>query len=369
MTVFKNYFKIVKRHYLLIGLYSVVFISIAIIFSTFDTTPQLSYEREMVNISVVDKSNSKLSKATTKYLESISTLKKIDDLTLQDALFNSDISAILTFPSDFKENQKIEIQNRVDDMNALLITRSVDRFLNTLDVYLTQNDSFEIAYQKSTSDLSEVVEVNLIESKNDLSLLSSSLGFFNSLNYVLSAQIILVVTLIMNSYKKEPLLSRQKVSAVNKRFFDFQLIFGHLIMGVLIWLLYILVYIILLTNQIGEPSFKLLLLNSFVFMISSVAFSYMISKFIRSDSAISVITNTYALGTSFISGAFVPMSLLPDFTISLAKLFPSYYYISNNHLIMDNPTFSSMQSNLFVLIGFTLAFIIVSMLLKQTKKM
>lgn len=367
MTVFKNYFKIVKKHSLMIGLYSVIFIAIAVIFSTLDNSAQLTFLREKPNIAIKNNSPSELGQLTSQYLHSISEVKEIEDNQLEDALFNTEIVAILTLPQDFEETRKIEIQNRVDDMSSLLITSSVDRFLKTMGVYINQDLSLQESYQRTVDDLNQVVEVTLAQDESK-SPVQASVMYFNPLNYVLTAQIILVVTLIMNAYKKEPLLSRQKVSAVSKRSFELQLILGHIIMGILIWLLYILVFVILSRDQVFEPSFVWFCLNSFVLMLTGVSFAYLISKFITTDSGVSVVTNTYALGTSFVSGAFVPLELLPDFTVAISKLFPAYYYISNNHAILNNPSFDSIKINLLIMMGFVVIFIVLSSLLKLNKK-
>lgn len=116
-----------------------------------------------------------------------------------------------------------------------------------------------------------------------------------------------------------------------------------------------------------------LILNSFVFTLCAAALAFLIANLLRSRNAINGITNVVALGSSFLCGAFVPITWLPDGVVAAAHILPSYWYISTNDLIttLETFTFDSLQPailHLLVILAFTAFFIIVANLLSHRRK-
>lgn len=52
----------------------------------------------------------------------------------------------------------------------------------------------------------------------------------------------------------------------------------------------------------------------------------------KSKDSLNGIVNVVALGSSFISGAFVPQEYLGQTVLNFSKVFPSYWFIRNNEL-------------------------------------
>ena len=90
----------------------------------------------------------------------------------------------------------------------------------------------------------------------------------------------------------------------------------------------------------------------------------MFTSLIKNDSAIQGITNILALGSSFLCGAFVPQEYLGATALKIGKVLPSYYYIKNNNLLEENPSFETIKANLLVLLAYALGFIIIFIISK-----
>lgn len=369
MIVFKNYFKITKQHWVSIGTYLLIFTVLAFIFSQMQVSQETGYQRVKPDITILDLAQTQRSKNLVKYLETVANNLELKKEELEDALFSYKISSLVTISKEFDQTQQVNLESRPDNMNAMLMQHSIDAYLKTVDAYLeTGKYSEREAHDLAVKDLSETVDVKLETSEETNVLNEGMKSFMNNLAYVLTAQIILSVTLIMNSYKSGHLLPRQLVSPLSKRSFDVQLILGHISIGVFFWLIYIALFIFFNKTNLNHPAIPYLILNSLFLVMVSVAVAYLFSKIVRSDSGSSAAVNIYALGTSFISGAFVPMELLPEATIQIAKLFPPYYYITNNTKIIENPSWTSMSHNVLILCGFALLFVVIASFINLKEK-
>ena len=117
----------------------------------------------------------------------------------------------------------------------------------------------------------------------------------------------------------------------------------------------------------------LCILNMFVFIIFATVFALFLGNLISDKNAISGIINVVALGSSFLCGAFIPVSWLPDGVVSFAHIFPSYYYINSNELAVNIEslsleTISPILVNYAILFVFTIIFIILTNIVTSKKR-
>lgn len=182
------------------------------------------------------------------------------------------------------------------------------------------------------------------------------------------AQIILVVSVVMVAYNKEVISKRNKISPVPSSSQSLQLTLGHIVIGIIFWATYMFVFVIKWPDASNLNSSKLMMVNSFVFTITIVTMAVLISKLVKSENSLSAVMNIVALGSSFLSGAFVSQELLSKTTLDISKILPSYYYIKNNNMIVQNPSFETMFPNLIILIAFAIGFSFISIFLDRYKK-
>lgn len=112
--------------------------------------------------------------------------------------------------------------------------------------------------------------------------------------------------------------------------------------------------------------YLLLMLNSLVYIIMVLAFTYMIIHFVKDANVLNMISNVFGLGSSFLCGIFVPQYLLGDGVMFIAQFLPPYWYLeAMNNIATGNVT--GYIIDLFIILGYTLAFLVIAMVAsKQT---
>lgn len=114
-------------------------------------------------------------------------------------------------------------------------------------------------------------------------------------------------------------------------------------------------------------------INSFVFTLCSLTMALFISGLISNKNAITGVVNVVALGSAFLCGAFIPMSMLPDGVLKFAHVLPSYWYIKSNELlktmeIFDLTNLKPILLNLGMLLLFSVIFIILNNYVTRKKR-
>lgn len=368
MNIFKNYFKIVKNHKFSILLYTIIFLSISVFFMNSNSSnTDTNYSEVKNNVYIDDQSNSQISKALVDYIgKKEKIVSDLDKKNLDDELFYRTIDAIIMIPEDFENTKEISYKSSPQSMYSFLIKQRVNEFIDKFDKYSKNGYSLDEAIKYANSDLDKTIKVEKI---NDIKQASgdesNSRFYFNFVSYPLLSQILLVVTLVMSSYYKETVNKRQRVSPVSGKRTNLILTLGHLVFGIIFWLLYLLICIVLVKDFEFNQVFLLSALNSFVFMISAVTLSMLIGKLFQDLNSLSVVINILVLGSSFLSGVFVPMEFLGETTLKIARIFPNYYYVLNNSLIDQGKNLSELMLNILILLGFSLVFVVLTNVVKK----
>lgn len=368
MNIFKNYFKIVKKHKFSILLYTIIFLSISIFFiNSNSSNTDTNYSEVKNKVYVEDKSNSQISKALVDYIRKKEKIvSDLDKENLDDELFYRSIDAIVTIPEDFENTKEIIYKSSPKSMYSFLVKKRVNEFIDKVYKYNDNGYELEDSIKYANSDLDKTIKVQKINNMKQASgYESNSRFYFNFMSYPLLSQILLVVTLVMSSYYKETVNKRQRVSAESEKKTNLILTLGHLVFGIIFWLLYIIICIVLVKDFEFNQVFLLAAFNSFIFMITAVTLSMLIGKLFQDSNSLSVVINILVLGSSFLSGVFVPMEFLGEATLKIARIFPNYYYVLNNSLIDRGKNISELMPNIFIMLGFSFIFIILTNVVKK----
>ena len=75
----------------------------------------------------------------------------------------------------------------------------------------------------------------------------------------------------------------------------------------------------------------------------------------------------------FLSGVFVPASLLPDFVLKIAHVLPSYWFVNTNEMLKtvqlsDGQSLQTIGMNMLVMMGFIAVMIIINNILTKRKQ-
>lgn len=379
MIVFSTFWKIVKKYKGTILLYTVMLIMFGGINLTSNSTNDM-FTPTKPNIFIVNKdSNMGLTKNLINYLKKNTNVVSLEDdeEKINDALFYRDISYVIYIPKNYskdvldKKDVTIDIKSS-KDYTSSLTEMMLDKYLNVQSnlVNITNNQDELVNMINNTLDVnSEVV----VSSKLDNSYLNRVSRYFNFGSYSLLAVIIFIVTLVINSFKENTINKRIIVSSFNYKKHNSLLMLSSFVYSLIVWVLFSLLSVILLGKDMISLRGILYFVNTFMFVIPTLSFGILISTLVNNKDSIGGIVNVVSLGSAFLCGAFIPTEYLPKIVLSIAHIFPAYYFIDSNNLLssMEIINFSNLTPvfiNYFVLIIFMLIFIVVNNYVLKKKR-
>lgn len=387
MTVFKAFLRILARNKWVILMYS----AILIIFSVFSLQANestVTFEAVKPDLCIINHDAEEgITKSLVDYLSAnnnIIDLPADDPDAISDALFYRKINYLVEIPAGFRDdfltgrNPAITTRS-TGDYNASLAEMNLTRFLDVANQYLataassgTQTVDEAALIKNLEATLATEVDVQLT-SALDTTSLDRAAFYYNFMNYPLLVGCIYIVATVMLSFRDEKISRRIAMGGVTPEHVNRILLAANALFALALWLSYVLISFVV----VGPVMFSLhglwLILSSFVFTLCATALAFLIANLLRSRNAINGITNVVALGSSFLCGAFVPMTWLPDGVVAAAHILPSYWYISANDLIttLETFTFDSLQPvilHLLVILAFAALFTIIANLLSHRRK-
>lgn len=379
MIVFSTFWRIVKKYKGTILLYTVMLIMFGGINLTSNSTNDM-FTPTKPNIFIVNKdSNMGLTKNLINYLKKNTNVVSLeyDEEKINDALFYRDISYVIYIPKNYskdvldKKDVTIDIKSS-KDYTSSLTEMMLDKYLNVQSnlVNITNNQDELVNMINNTLDVnSEVV----VSSKLDNSYLNRVSRYFNFGSYSLLAVIIFIVTLVINSFKENTINKRIIVSSFNYKKHNSLLMLSSFVYSLIVWVLFSLLSVILLGKDMISLRGILYFVNTFMFVMPTLSFGILISTLVNNKDSIGGIVNVVSLGSAFLCGAFIPTEYLPKIVLSIAHIFPAYYFIDSNNLLssMEIINFSNLIPvfiNYFVLIIFMLIFIVVNNYVLKKKR-
>lgn len=379
MIVFSTFWRIVKKYKGTILLYTVMLIMFGGINLTSNSTNDM-FTPTKPNIFIVNKdSNMGLTKNLINYLKKNTNVVSLEDdeEKINDALFYRDISYVIYIPKNYskdvldKKDVTIDIKSS-KDYTSSLTEMMLDKYLNVQSnlVNITNNQDELVNMINNTLDINSEVVVN---SKLDNSYLNRVSRYFNFGSYSLLAVIIFIVTLVINSFKENTINKRIIVSSFNYKKHNSLLMLSSFVYSLIVWVLFSLLSIILLGKDMISLRGILYFVNTFMFVMPTLSFGILISTLVNNKDSIGGIVNVVSLGSAFLCGAFIPTEYLPKIVLSIAHVFPAYYFIDSNNLLssMEIINFSNLIPvfiNYFVLIIFMLIFIAVNNYVLKKKR-
>lgn len=390
MTVFKAFLRILARNKWVIIMYS----SILIVFSVFSLQSNqttATFEATKPDLYLVNHDvDQGITHALVDYLSehnNIITLEDSSPEVVSDALFYRQINYLVEIPAGFRadflagQNPAINIQS-TGDYNASLAEMYLSRFLDVANQYLAvQTPAASPAHPADEAALLEnlsqtlAVEVAVeLTSTRDASGLDRAAFYYSFMNYPLLVGCLYIISTIMLSFREEKIARRIAVGGLTPSSINRILLGANSLFALALWLIYVLISLVVVDPATMISAHGLwFVLNSLIFTFCATALAFLVANLLRSRNSINGITNVIALGSSFLCGAFVPLTFLPDSVITLAHALPSYWYISANEQIAALETFSPetlwpILIHLLVILGFTLLFILVANLLTRRRR-
>lgn len=385
MQVYKAFFKIIFKNLSQIMIYIVIFIFLTAFLANTNDATNTDFTETRVNIAVINHdSDTVLVEGLRDYLAENSNMINIPDDTkeLQDALFYRKVEYIVTVPDGFSsrflsENPlQLEKTTIPGSAKSVFFDTLINKYLNTARTYLDNmgNLSRRQLLNYISQDLSQETVVKVNTSGKEPSKNESLSYYFNYMAYSLYAVLILGVSSVMMVFNDPDLKRRNLCSPVKLHKINLQLILGNLTFSVVVWFILIFMSFVMYGNDMFTGKGLLLLLNSFIFTFTVLSISYLIGNVIKSKGAMSAAANVVALGTSFISGVFVPQALLGKTVLKIASFTPNFWYVKSNNSIVSLANFNMKNLtpiflNMLVLIGFAAALLSITVLLTKQQRM
>lgn len=377
MIVFKNYFKIVKKHLGLIIMFASISIGISIANTSYNNSTQ-SYMNTNPNLAIINYDTSNLASDFLEYMGKNSKLEKInyDEKEIQDSLYNNKFDAILIIPANTTSKllngteTKIEIKQSLENTSEY-IESMVNRYFKIANIYAKSGMSEDEIINSIHTDLQKEVTVEM--TNKETSNLDKLAIFYSFENYAFLSIFIFIIGTIMCIFNKETIKKRNIASKLNPKSFSNQLFLGHICLTLSLWAIFVIVSILIYKNLMFTTNAIFLMINSLIFAITATSLAYLIGSLIKNQNVISGIQNVVSLGLSFISGCFVTIELLDPNIVNFSKIFPSYWFIKSNYDIVrlsyfNLDTLKPILQNFAILFAFGILYFVISRIINVRKK-
>ena len=391
MIVFKTFWRIMKRYWWIVFIYVAILTSLSVI--NLKTAPVTDFVDTKPEITIVSQDPSDLATKpfTKNFLNYLSKNTKIIDLKeseTTDALFYQKISMILYLPEDLESKiisgQKITLDYRTSgNYTAELSKNLIKRYfeLQRTEILESKNSSKEQSNilsedsEKIISSLNQRLDQSptvRLASKNATNL-SKIAAFFNFASYTIMAIILYVTCFINASFNKSPVKKRTMASSLHLKKYNFSLLLANSIFAFSVFVLLTTLSFFVLGNIVLTPFFVFEILNILLYTLAALTLAELVSTFNLSRDAVSGVVNLLSLAPAFLSGAFVPTYFLPSFVLTIAHIFPTYWFIDTNNKITTMTEFSfnsflTILPNLLILVLFSIIFIVANLVLSKKKR-
>lgn len=391
MIVFKTFWRIMKRYWWIVFIYVAILTSLSVI--NLNAAPVTDFVDTKPEITIVSQDSSDLATKpfTKNFLDYLSKNTKIIDLKeseTTDALFYQKISMILYLPEDLESKilsgQKVTLNYRTSgNYTAELSKNLIKRYfeLQRTEILESKNSSKEQSNIPSEDSEKIISRLNQrldqsptvrLASKNATNL-SKIAAFFNFASYTIMAIILYVTCFINASFNKSSVKKRTMVSSLHLKKYNLSLLLANSIFAFSVFALLTTLSFFVLGNIVLTPFFIFEILNILLYTLAALTLAELVSTFNLSRDAVSGVVNLLSLAPAFLSGAFVPTYFLPSVVLTIAHIFPTYWFIDTNNKIailteFNFSSFLTILPNLLVLVLFSIIFIVANLVLSKKKR-
>lgn len=251
MTVFKTFLKILNKNKFTVILYTVILLVFGI--SNMQTSENnMSFVASKPDVLIVNYDEEKgITKDLIKYISNNSNIVHIDnnEEKINDALFYRDVNYVIYIPegynTDFMDgkNPELEIKS-VGDYGASFEEMILSRYIKVANIYQKSIKDEDELINKINDTLSKETEVE-ITSKLDTNTVSKATYYYNFASYSILACLLLIVSLMLNSFNEERIRKRIVVSNTSYKKHNRILLLSNCCYSLVLWLFYVIISFIL----------------------------------------------------------------------------------------------------------------------------
>ena len=372
--------KILKKNFSLVMIYLVIFFSIAMALQAAARKEHLDdFQKTSVDIAVADQDNSILSHALTDYLKTIHNVSEIssDPAVMQEELYYRNAEYIVQIPGNFYETcivqgNPISVTKVPGSYTSFYVDQQINAWLNNIRTYIAAGLSQEKAAKAAL--IQPEAEVSIYQDESTTAETPGYTYYFRYVPYLFLAVLCYSMGYILLAFQKEDIQKRMQASAVSTRRQNLEGLLAMLTIGIGLWLIAIIGSVIMYQQKLLTSGvFAYYLLNTFLMMLVALSLSYLLGLFIKNSNMLSGISNIVSLGMCFLSGVFVPMSIMDKKVLTIAQFLPTYWYenvnetLSQYHIISGDVAIDVWKS-MGIQVVFALAFLAMILAFSKYKR-
>ena len=379
MIIYKTFLKVLNKCKFPIILYTGILLLFAgVNMSANDQTMDFTATKPDILIINNDKEEG-ITKDFIDYLKENTNVRtdiENNEQAIKDAIFYRDVSYIIYIPENFSEDmldgKNPELQYKsTGEYQSTLANMIVERYIKVANKYIESGESGEELYSKIKETVDKKADVE-VTSKLDTKSLDRLTFYFNFSAYSFIAISIYAISTIILIFRSEKINKRTVIGSTDHKKINTKLLIANTGFMLFIWLFYVIMAKVLIGDVTFSTQGLYMILNSLIFLSSTVTLGFLISMFVKNKNTITAFVNIIGLGSSFLCGVFVPMEYLPDFVLKIAHVLPAYWFVKNNELIGDTEVFTgeilkNMGINAAVVLGFAIVFFILTNIVSKKK--
>lgn len=382
MQVFKVSMKVLKRNTPSLLIYLIIFLGLTMMFASGSSEQEAEYasfETAKTPVALFMEEDTPLTRSFEEYLKESAQLVSVKDeeKIIADAMYFRIVTYVIRIPEGFTESflsgEPLPLLKETlpDAITNIYTDLSVENFFNTARVFqkTLPGASLEEILDKTRNTLAVKTPVR-VETYGGEKPSSFTRFYFNYMAYSLVSILVLGTSVIMLLWRDLPLLRRTEISPLKKSSIQLQKFLALSVFTLITFLLLNGCYFLVNRNAVLDDKTLLHMGNSFVLAFTSMGMSFLVGTLLKSRNAITAVSNVVSLGPSFISGVFVPQALLGEGVLTLAKVTPTYYYVTANELIatLGSTMNNEIYTHMLVLAAFGVLFFLLAFYFGQRRR-
>lgn len=386
MQVFKLCMKILKDNIPALMIYVIVFLGVSLIASSAmskENKEMDSFTPTKANVVFTSGDCGPLVDGFKKELSKVANFVDLPDKSeaLQDAMYFGQVTYALRIPAGFTEKfmngEDIQLEKTAHpaSFTGAYIDISIEKYFDVARMYVAnvQDITEEELAASVRRDLSINTNIELLSVEEEQADTTYANFYFNYLAYSMLGVLVLGMSALMVVFNDADKKRRNACSPITTGRINLQFILANLTFAFVTWLIMVTFCIALNFKNSFTPATLYFLLNSFAFMICGTSLSYLIGSVVTNQEALSAVCNVVTLGPSFISGVFVPQSLISASVLRIASFTPSYWYVKANNEIaglskFDFADLESVLMSIVIQLGFAVALFSIALVVAKKKK-
>ena len=381
MQVFNACLKIIRKNLPMLSIYIVAFLGVTMTLQfAHGSNSATSFMESKPKLAIINlDADAPLTNGLTEYLTKNAELVDIDagDEAQRDALFFRKVDCILYIPAGFTqefisgESPVIEKRSVPDAPAAIYADMLTESYLNNARLYTKYGTEDQQAIADNTlRDIAHKANVNMATYGSAMAEQNDIAPFFNAASYAILSLLVLGVSSTLLAFRQTGRLQRTQCAPLPSSSVHLQSLLANSLYMFAVWILLTLCALAVFGKTLMSIAGLLFLLNMLTLCLVGLSMSYLIGTLIKSRSAQAAVANSLSLGMTFLSGGFVPQSLLGENVLAVARFFPSYWYVRANDTLgalrlLDTSTVMPVVYCILIQLGFALAMVSLTLVLSR----